>query len=145
MSDKGKGWKERYDERVRKKHEYFDKELRECSEKGVEISQECKMYFKKRFEWGRRNPQEKKKTMTRIDLKMMDSKKLRELRTMIRKELDFRADIGQELEDGGIKEWVSATEWSARIQKQKEKEIVRRMNKITITTPDTINKDDSRT
>ena len=58
--------------------------------------------------------------MTRIDVKMMDSKKLRELRTMIRKELDFRADIGQELEDGGIKEWVSATEWSARIQKEKE-------------------------
>ena len=58
--------------------------------------------------------------MTRIDLKMMDSKKLRELRTMIRKELDFRADIGQELEDGRIKEWVSATEWSARIQKEKQ-------------------------
>ena len=56
MLDKGKEWKERYDERVRKKHEYFDKELRECSEKGVEISQECKMYFKKRFEWGRRTP-----------------------------------------------------------------------------------------
>ena len=60
--------------------------------------------------------------MTRIDLKMMDSKKLRELRTMIRKELDFRADIGQELEDGGIKEWVSATEWSARIQKEREQD-----------------------
>ena len=59
--------------------------------------------------------------MTRIDLKMMDSKKLRELRTMIRKELDFRADIGQELEDGGgIKEWVSAAEYSARTQKMKE-------------------------
>ena len=56
MLDKGKEWKERYDERVRKKHEYFDKELRECSEKGVEISQECKTYFKKRFEWARRNP-----------------------------------------------------------------------------------------
>ena len=41
--------------------------------------------------------------MTRIDLKMKSSKELRELRTMIRKELDFRADIGQELEDGGIK------------------------------------------
>ena len=76
--------------------------------------------------------------MTRIDVKMMDSKELRDLRTLIRKELDFRAEIGQELEDGGIKEWVSATEWSARIQKQKEKEVVRRMNKITITTPDTI-------
>ena len=58
--------------------------------------------------------------MTRIDVKMMDSKELRELRTMIRKELDFRAEIGEELEDGRIKEWVSAAEWSARIQKEKE-------------------------
>ena len=59
--------------------------------------------------------------MTRIDLKRMDSKKLRELRTMIRKELDFRADIGQELEDGGgIKEWVSAAEYSARIQREQK-------------------------
>ena len=65
---------------------------------------------------------EREKMMTGIDLKMMDSKKLRELRTMIRKELDFRAEIGQELEDGGgIKEWVSAAEYSARIQKEKEK------------------------
>ena len=61
--------------------------------------------------------------MSRIDLKMMDSKELRTLRTLIRKELDFRADIGEELEEdgGGIKEWVSAAEYSARIQ-QKEKE-----------------------
>ena len=59
--------------------------------------------------------------VTGIDVKMMDSKELRTLRTLIRKELDFRADIGQELEDGGIKEWVSATEYSARIQKEKEK------------------------
>ena len=58
--------------------------------------------------------------MTRIDVKMMDSKELRELRTMIRKELDFRAEIGEELEDGRIKEWVSAAEWSARIQKEKQ-------------------------
>ena len=63
---------------------------------------------------------EREKMMTGIDVKMMDSKELRTLRTLIRKELDFRADIGQELEDGGIKEWVSATEWSARIQKEKE-------------------------
>jgi len=52
-------WRERYDEREnakKKKHERFKKELDECSEKGVEISQECKDYFKKRFEWGRRNP-----------------------------------------------------------------------------------------
>ena len=58
--------------------------------------------------------------MTGIDVKMMDSKELRTLRTLIRKELDFRADIGQELEDGGIKEWVSATEWSARIQREQK-------------------------
>ena len=58
--------------------------------------------------------------MSRIDVKMMDSKELRELRTMIRKELDFRADIGEELEDGRIKEWVSAAEYSARIQKERE-------------------------
>ena len=58
--------------------------------------------------------------MSRIDLKMMDSKQLRELRTMIRKELDFRAEIGEELEDGRIKEWISAAEYSARIQKMKE-------------------------
>ena len=58
--------------------------------------------------------------MSRIDVKMKSSKELRELRTMIRKELDFRAEIGEELEDGRIKEWVSATEYSARIQKMKE-------------------------
>ena len=58
--------------------------------------------------------------MSRIDVKMMDSKELRELRTMIRKELDFRAEIGEELEDGRIKEWISAAEWSARIQKEKK-------------------------
>ena len=62
-----------------------------------------------------------KMNVTRIDLKMKSSKELRELRSLIRKELDFRAEIGQELEDGGIKEWVSATEYSARIQKEKEK------------------------
>ena len=43
-------------EKKRKIHESFDKELRECSETGIEISQECKTYFKKRFEWARRNP-----------------------------------------------------------------------------------------
>ena len=60
--------------------------------------------------------------MSRIDVKMKSSKELRELRTLIRKELDFRAEIGEELEDGRIKEWVSAAEYSARIQKQKENE-----------------------
>ena len=64
----------------------------------------------------------KKKMMSRIDVKMKSSKELRELRTMIRKELDFRAEIGEELEDGRIKEWVSAAEYSARIQKMKEED-----------------------
>ena len=63
---------------------------------------------------------EQEKMMTRIDLKMKSSKELRELRSLIRKELDFRAEIGQELEDGRIKEWISAAEYSARIQKEKE-------------------------
>ena len=58
--------------------------------------------------------------MSRIDVKMKSSKELREMRNLIRKELDFRAEIGEELEDGRIKEWVSAAEWSARIQKERE-------------------------
>ena len=32
--------------------EYFEKELRDCSDKMIEISDECKTYFKKRFEDG---------------------------------------------------------------------------------------------
>mgnify|MGYP001498244607 CR=1 FL=1 len=45
-------WRERYDERenAKKKHELFKKELEECNEKGIEISQKCKEHFKKRFE-----------------------------------------------------------------------------------------------
>ena len=60
-------WRERYDERERKKKmgvkdnyiyeecmkeldATFKKELDECSEKGVEISQECKMFYKNKFE-----------------------------------------------------------------------------------------------
>ena len=45
-------WRERYDERenAKKKHERFKKELEECNEKGVEISDACKAHFKKRFE-----------------------------------------------------------------------------------------------
>ena len=45
--------------------------------------------------------------MTRIDVKMMESKELRELRMYIREELDFRADIGREIqenEDKKVKE-----------------------------------------
>ena len=37
--------------------------------------------------------------MTRIDIKMMHSNELRELRTTIREELDFRAEVGKEISD----------------------------------------------
>ena len=60
-------WRERYDERERNKKmgvkdtfiyeecmkeldATFKKELDECSEKGVEISQECKSFYKNKFE-----------------------------------------------------------------------------------------------
>ena len=44
-------WREDYDKRQREKKERkYRKELLECSEKGVEISPECKVYFKKQFE-----------------------------------------------------------------------------------------------
>tara|TARA_Y100000310_G_scaffold97705_1_gene95346 strand:- start:396 stop:650 length:255 start_codon:yes stop_codon:yes gene_type:complete len=49
-------WRERYDERERKEEERFKKELEECSEKGIEISQECKTYYKNKFEWWKRTP-----------------------------------------------------------------------------------------
>ena len=53
------GWRERYDERIKQeKEERFKKELDECSEKGVEISQECKLYFKKQFESEKNNETE---------------------------------------------------------------------------------------
>ena len=44
-------WRERYDEREKKEKEEkrFKKELEECSEKGVEISQECKEYYRTKF------------------------------------------------------------------------------------------------
>ena len=57
-------WRERYDEREnvkKKKHEKFKKELDECSDKGVEISPECKVYFKKQFETTVRLEQRKRK------------------------------------------------------------------------------------
>ena len=45
------GWRERYDERIKQeKEECFKKELDECSEKGIEISQECKTFYKNKFE-----------------------------------------------------------------------------------------------
>ena len=62
-------WRERYDERkkmgvkdnfiyeecMKELDATFKKELDECSEKGVEISQECKTYYKKKFEYRKKN------------------------------------------------------------------------------------------
>ena len=43
-------WREDYDRRQREKEEKrYRKELLECSEKGIEISQECKEYYKNRL------------------------------------------------------------------------------------------------
>jgi hypothetical protein len=42
---------EDYEKRQRdKKEKMYNKELMECSEKGVEISEECKVYFRGQFE-----------------------------------------------------------------------------------------------
>ena len=55
MQDKNKQqnveWMEAYEKRQRdKKEKIYNKELMECSEKGVEISEECKVYFRGQFE-----------------------------------------------------------------------------------------------
>ena len=43
-------WREDYDKRQREKEEKkYRKELLECSEQGVEISPECKEYYKNRL------------------------------------------------------------------------------------------------
>ena len=43
-------WREDYDKRQReRKEKRYKKELLECSEKGVEISPECKEYYKNRL------------------------------------------------------------------------------------------------
>tara|TARA_Y100000310_G_scaffold282186_1_gene303217 strand:+ start:58 stop:183 length:126 start_codon:yes stop_codon:yes gene_type:complete len=41
---------------MKNEDEKFKKELEECSEKMIEISQECKEYYKKKFEWWKRTP-----------------------------------------------------------------------------------------
>ena len=52
-------WREDFDKRQREKKErMYRKELLECSEKGVEISPECKVYFKKQFESEKNNETE---------------------------------------------------------------------------------------
>ena len=50
-------WRERYDERKRQeKEERMKKELQEYSEKMIEISQECKSFYKNKFECRMFNP-----------------------------------------------------------------------------------------
>ena len=52
-------WREDYDNSQREKKERkYRKELLECSEKGVEISPECKVYFKKHYESEKNNETE---------------------------------------------------------------------------------------
>ena len=49
--------------------------------------------------------------MTKIDIKMMHSTELRELRSMIREELDFRAEVGKEINEqqAGIRNYVDGS------------------------------------
>ena len=58
--------------------------------------------------------------MTRIELKMLHSNELRELRNMIKEELDFRADVGSEIKNK--EKWLGANDWSKEVQKLREKE-----------------------
>ena len=44
----------------------FKKELEECSEKGVEISEECKTYYKNKFESESKNDDETEKNSERV-------------------------------------------------------------------------------
>jgi len=61
-------------------------------------------------------------TMTRIDVKMMDSKELRELQGYVTDELNFRASIGKgldELHDENV--WLSAEDWSTRVKEEDDR------------------------
>ena len=58
--------------------------------------------------------------ITTLELKNMHSNELRELRDMVKKELDFRDDIGSEIENK--EKWLGADQWSERVQELLEKE-----------------------
>ena len=69
-------------------------------------------------------------TLTRIDVKMMDSKELKSLKNMINDELNFRDSIGREIHT--VKEinelqaqnydvWLSADEWSNRVGEEDDR------------------------
>ena len=62
--------------------------------------------------------------MTRIDVKMMDSKELRELQGYVTEELNFRASIGKgldELHDENV--WLSAEDWSTRVKEEDDRKM----------------------
>ena len=44
-----------------------------------------------------KNNNRKKEMMSRVDIKLMHSNELRELKKMIQEELNFREDIGKEI------------------------------------------------
>tara|TARA_Y100001951_G_scaffold95316_1_gene92646 strand:- start:531 stop:785 length:255 start_codon:yes stop_codon:yes gene_type:complete len=52
--------------------------------------------------------------ITTLELKNMHSNELRELRDMVKKELDFRDDIGSEIKNK--EKWLGADQWSERVQ-----------------------------
>ena len=63
-------------------------------------------------------------TLTRIDVKMMDSKELRELQGYVTDELNFRASIGKgldELHDENV--WLSAEDWSTRVKEEDDRKM----------------------
>jgi len=63
--------------------------------------------------------------LTRIDVKMMDSKELRELQGYVTDELNFRASIGKgidELHDENV--WLSAEDWSTRIKEEDDRKML---------------------
>ncbi len=66
--------------------------------------------------------------MTRIELKMLHSNELRALRDNIKKELDFRADVGSEIENK--EKWLGADQWSERVQEQRKEEREREGDRI---------------
>ena len=66
--------------------------------------------------------------MTRIELKNMHSNELRALRDMVKKELDFRADIGSEI--ANKEAWLGADEWSKEVQELRKEERERIANYI---------------
>ncbi len=65
---------------------------------------------------------------TTLELKNMHSNELRALRDMVKKELDFRADVGSEIENK--EKWLGADQWSERVQELRKEEREKTANYI---------------